>query len=86
MALWTKDYVRIRSQSGLSMEKAAILMDITSRTLARYENGVNDVPMRIAEQMSKLYKVPFEEVRQAVMETQNETGMNIKQPSVVLVH
>ena len=59
---------RIRAKSGLSMEKAAISMDITSRTLARYENGINDVPMGIAEKMSSLYGVPFEEIRQAVIQ------------------
>ena len=69
---------RIRAKSGLSMEKAAISMDITSRTLARYENGINDVPMGIAEKMSSLYGVPFEEIRQAVIQAKELTSIYTK--------
>ena len=77
MPRWNDDdrtmLAKIRAQSGFSMEKAAALMVITSRTLARYENGVNDVPMGIAEQMTTIYKVPFENVRQAVIATKATT-------------
>lgn len=77
MPRWNDDdrtmLAKIRAQSGFSMEKAAALMGITSRTLARYENGVNDVPMGIAEQMTTIYKVPFENVRQAVIATKTTT-------------
>lgn len=65
---------RVRSKSGLSREKAAVLMEISVRTLARYENGDADVPMKIAEKMSELYKVPFEEIRQAVKDTTRATN------------
>ena len=65
---------KIRSQANLSMEKAAILMEVTGRTLARYENGVTDVPMGIAEQMAKLYKVSFEDIRQAILATKKAVG------------
>ena len=65
---------KIRSKADLSMERAAILMDITGRTLARYENGVTDVPMGIAEQMARLYKVSFEDIRQAILATKKAVG------------
>ena len=70
---------KIRAKSGLSMEKAAILMGITSRTLARYENGVNDVPMGIAEKMTSLYNVPFEDIRQAVISTKKKGNYHDQQ-------
>lgn len=57
---------RIRVQAGYSQEKAAVLIDITGKTLARYEHGVSDVPMRIAEKMAVLYRVPFETIRKAI--------------------
>ena len=59
---------RVRANSGLTMEKAAVAIDITSRTLARYENGA-DMPMSVAEKLSRLYRVPFETIRQAFLET-----------------
>ena len=67
---------KIRAKKGLSMEKAALTMGITSRTLARYENAVTDIPMSIAEKMALLYEVPFEDVRQAVIKTKEETKKN----------
>ncbi len=59
----------VRANAGLSIEKAANAINITSRTLARYETGVSDVPMRVAEKLCVLYRVPFEIVRQAIKET-----------------
>ena len=58
---------KLRNKTGLSREKAAVLMDISGLTLARYENGINDVPMRIADKMTKLYGVNIEEIRNAVI-------------------
>ena len=60
---------KVRANSGYSMEKAAVAVGITSRTLARYESGISDITMKIAEKLSVLYKVPFEKIRQAVKET-----------------
>lgn len=60
---------KIRVRAGFSQERAAVAIDITGRTLARYEHGVSDVPMRVAEKMSVLYRVPFETIRKAVNDT-----------------
>lgn len=60
---------KIRVRAGLSQERAAVAIDITGKTLARYEHGVSDVPMRVAEKMSVLYRVPFETIRKAVNDT-----------------
>lgn len=57
---------KLRVNAGYSQEKAAVLIDITGKTLARYEHGVSDVPMRVAEKMAVLYRVPFESIRKAV--------------------
>ena len=63
---------KIRSRKGLSIEKAAVSMDITSRTLARYENGITDLPMRIANKMTKLYDVGIEEIKNAVINMEED--------------
>lgn len=60
---------KIRVKAGFSQERAAVAIDITGKTLARYEHGVSDVPMRVAEKMSALYRVPFESIRKAVNDT-----------------
>lgn len=65
----------LRAQAGFSMEKAAGIMGITIRTLARYENAENDMPVGIMEEMSALYKTSFEDVRQAIRETKEAAGM-----------
>lgn len=57
----------LRNRSGLSREKAAVLMNISGLTLARYENGISDVPMRIADKMTRLYGVQIEEIRNAII-------------------
>lgn len=72
-----KPLVFLRKNAGFSRNKAAVLMDIGLTTLARYENGDNDVPFGVGEKMSVLYKVPFEDVRFAVRDTKeinNEVG------------
>ena len=73
MPRWDKDKMKplaaIRFEAGYTMEKAAVAAGMTSRTLGRYENGITDIPMRMAERLAELYRVPFEKIRQAVNET-----------------
>ena len=64
-----KPLAAIRAEAGYTMEKAAVAAGMTSRTLGRYENGITDIPMRVAERLSELYRVPFEKIRQAAKET-----------------
>lgn len=56
-------------RGGLTIEKAAVAMDITGRTLSRYENGMADVPMKIVDKMIKLYQVSIETIYRALKET-----------------
>ena len=65
----------LRARAGLSMETAAGRLGITIRTLARYENAENDIPVGIMEQMSSLYEASFEDVRQAIRATKEAAGM-----------
>ena len=64
-----KPLAAIRTEAGYTMEKAALAAGMTSRTLGRYENGITDIPMRVAERLAELYRVSFEEIHQAVRET-----------------
>ena len=80
MARW-KDEDRtplalLRANAGLTMSEASVLMQLGIVTLSRYEKGLTDVPFGIGEQMADLYKVPFEEVRQAVSATKKIMGAN----------
>jgi DNA-binding XRE family transcriptional regulator len=56
-------------RGGLTIERAAVAMGITGRTLSRYENGMTDVPMKVADKMVHLYQVPIEVIYQAVKDT-----------------
>lgn len=60
---------KVRANAGFSIEKAAVTINISSHSLLRYENGITDLPLRIAEKLCNLYKVPFETIRQAIKET-----------------
>ena len=55
--------------SNVTIEKAAVAINLASRTLGRYENGFGDITMKVAEKLAELYRVPFESIREAVRET-----------------
>ena len=73
MSRWTDEdrtpLALVRADAGFSMEKAAVEVGIASRTLARYEYGISDITMRIAEKLAEIYNVPFEKIRKAVKDT-----------------
>lgn len=60
---------KVRADAGFSMERAAVAVGVASRTLARYENAVSDIPMRVAEKLSQVYRVPFDVIRKAASDT-----------------
>jgi len=60
----------LRANAYLSRNEAAVKLHVGVTTLARYENGTNDVPMGIAEKMAILYQVPFDAIREAVAQPQ----------------
>jgi len=79
---------KIRTEAGYSREKAASAMNISLSTMIRYETGVTDIPIGIAEEMSILYKVPFETLRSTIKEMKEEKGINtlgyLTQPKKVM--
>ena len=60
-----------KANAYLSRNETAVRLHVGVTTLARYENGANDVPMGVAEKMAILYQVPFDAIREAVTQTQN---------------
>ena len=79
MARW-KDEDRtplamLRVKAGYTQAEASVKMQIGMISLARYENGVNDLPFGIGELMAKLYNVSFENIRQAVLATKTAAGV-----------
>lgn len=63
----------LRVRAGYTQAEAAVIMQLGT-SLARYEHGMHDVTFGIGEQMAKLYKVSFEEIRQAVIATKEAAG------------
>ena len=57
-----------RLRGNLSIERAAVAMDITGRTLQRYEHGDTDLPMKVADKMMRLYRVSIEQIYHALTE------------------
>ncbi len=66
-----------RVRGDLSIERAAVAMNITGRTLSRYENGMTDVPMKIVDKMIHLYHVPIEVIYQALKDTWAMTASEV---------
>ena len=64
-----KPLALLRAKAGFSAEKAAALLGVVMMTLYRYERGLAEIPLSIAEKMSDLYRVPFDEIRLAVKNT-----------------
>ncbi len=66
---------QIRTEAGYSREKAAATLDISLSTMIRYETGVTDIPIGIAEAMAMMYKVPFETLRNTIRKMKEENGI-----------
>ena len=66
---------RIRTEAGFSREKAAATLDISLSTMIRYETGVTDIPIGVAEAMAMIYKVPFETLRNTIRKMKEENGI-----------
>ena len=60
-----------KANAYLSRNETAVRLHVGVTTLARYENGANDVPTGGAEKMAILYQVPLDVMREAVTQTQN---------------
>lgn len=73
-----KPLVVLRKNAGLSRNKAAVLLDIGLTTLTRYENGDNDVPFGVGENMAIIYNIPFENIRFAVRDTKMLQGTKLQ--------
>ena len=73
MPRWEKNdrtpLAQIRTEAGFSRENAASILNIVMMTLYRYEHGITDIPLGIAENMASLYKVPFDTLREAARAT-----------------
>ena len=67
---------KLRIKSGISREDASSVLNVVMMTLYRYENGMTDIPLGIAENMASLYNVSFDEVRNAAKATKEFKGIN----------
>ena len=69
---------KLRANAGYSRESIAATLHLSLSTMVRYESGITDIPMGIAEDMSILYKVPFDTLREAIKATKEAKGINIQ--------
>ena len=68
----------LRDRVGLSRIKAAAELEVSVITLTRYELAQTDIPIGLVESMADLYGVPFETVRQAILDTKSAMGVSPK--------
>lgn len=79
MARWNNNdrspLAMLRVKAGYTQAEASVKMHIGMISLARYENGTNDITFGIGEQMARLYNVSFEDIRQAIIQTKKAAGV-----------
>lgn len=79
MARWNDNdrspLAMLRVKAGYTQAEASVHMHLGMISLARYENGMNDVTFGVGEQMARLYKVSFEDIRKAVWDTKEAAGI-----------
>ena len=82
MPRWTKNdrspLGNLRIEAGYSRESIASMLNLSLSTMVRYETGITDIPIGIAEDMAILYKVPFDSLREAIRATKELKGANIQ--------
>lgn len=91
MSRWTdKDrspLAKLRADAGYSIETAAVALEITARTLGRYENAYTDVPSRLLGKIAALYRVSRDEVLTALdgtwAEKEAETAQNARDAELI---
>ena len=80
MPRWKNDDMtplgQIRLNAGFSREDAASILNIVMMTLYRYEHGITDIPLGIAENMASLYGISFDTLREAARTTKEAQGSN----------
>ena len=55
---------KIRKEKGYSQTDVAVKLEIPQQQYSRYENGINEIPVRYIIELSKLYKVSTDELLQ----------------------
>ena len=68
----------LRNNAGISRTMAARELGVSGITLTRYELAQTDIPIGIVEGMADMYEVPFETVRQAILDTKSAMGVSQK--------
>ena len=80
MPRWTKSdrspLGNLRAGAGYSRETVASRLNLSLSTIVRYETGITDIPIGIAEDMALLYKIPFDTLREAIKATKEAHGAN----------
>lgn len=82
MPRWTKSdrspLGNLRADAGYSREAIASTLNVSLSTIIRYETGITDIPIGIAEDMASLYKVTFDKLREAIRATKELQGARIQ--------
>ena len=81
MPRWSKDNMsplgQMRVNAGYSREALAAVLNISLSTVLRYETGVTDIPLGVAEDLSTIFNVAFDEIRDAAKATKEAIGTPI---------
>ncbi|PED05285.1 helix-turn-helix domain-containing protein [Bacillus pseudomycoides] len=52
-----------RVNAGLKQDEAAILLDVSGKTLRNYEQGITAIPGHTLQKASSVYKIPSDYIR-----------------------
>ena len=82
MPRWTKNdrspLGNLRAEAGYSRESVASMLGLSLSTMVRYETGITDIPIGIAEDMASLYRVPFDKLRETIRTMKELQGVNVQ--------
>ena len=67
----------LRAEAGLSRETVASALKLSLSTMVRYETGITDIPIGVAEDMAVLYHTHFDKLREAIKATKEAKGLPI---------
>lgn len=70
------ELAQLRMKSGLSRDKAAVQLGVAPNTLLRYEHGINDIGLEMADKMAALYGISFDNIRQAAKNVREKYAQN----------
>ncbi len=75
---FSKNLNFLRKQQGISQLQLANILDVDRSTVSRWENGNMDATIGYAIKISKVFKVPIDDLLTKNLEIQNKNSKDVK--------